>query len=123
MTIMFPTNWTNYFFHTDFTASAVSLAGLEVSSPVTESQAQILLDILSSTDTGEGKDQWVSEGVTNNWNLANASIAYNGSNNREFATNSSYSNVLILDFSEKSTAPVKRVYLQYNVIVNDEVSE
>lgn len=123
MTLMFPINWTNYFFHTDFSTSEAALKSLEVSSPVSESQGQILLDILTTTDTGEGKDQWVTEGATDNWNLANASIVYNGSNSRDFATNSSYSDVLILEFSEKSTAPVNRVYLQYNVTVDDEVTE
>ncbi|MNM35595.1 hypothetical protein D3C81_462950 [compost metagenome] len=112
-------NWTNYFFHTDFSESAESLAGIEVATEIRLDQRMALVSILSATDTGEGKDLWVVEGNDKEWNLSTASVAYNGKNSRDFATNSKYSHVLVLKFGSDSVQPTGRLYLQYNLVVED----
>lgn len=112
---MIPKIWTNYFFHTDFSAQAEGLSGLEVGDEMTLDQRMVLASILTETDQGEGKELWTVDGNGTEWNLSLATIAYNGPNSRDFATNSKYSHVLALKFKTSSTAPTGRLYLQYNI--------
>lgn len=111
-------NWTNYFFHTDFSAHAEALSVVEVADELTLDQRMALVSVLTEVDSGAGKGLWVVEGNDKEWNLALATVTYNGKNSRDFATNSKYSHVLTLSFSAESEAPQGRLYLQYNLEVN-----
>lgn len=111
-------NWTNYFFHTDFSSCAEALAVVEVTDELTLDQRMALVSILTEVDKGVGKDLWVVEGNDKEWNLAHAKVTYNGKNSRDFATNSKYSHVLTLTFSNESVAPTGRLYLQYTQAEN-----
>lgn len=108
-------NWTNYFFHTDFTPSADGLVGIEVADEISLDQRMALASILTATDKGEGKELWVIEGNDKEWNLSEARVTYNGKNSNDFATNSKYSHVLILAFPDECVTPRGKLYLQYNV--------
>lgn len=108
-------NWTNYFFRTNFSAHTQALAAFEVAEEIPADQRLALVSILTATDRGEGKELWLVEGPDKEWNLDVASITYNGPNSPDFATNSKYSHVLILSFSEESVKPIGKLYLQYNV--------
>jgi len=108
-------NWTNYFFRTNFSAHAQALAAIEAAEEIPADQRLALVSILSETDRGEGKELWLTGGPDKEWNLDVASVTYNGPNSPDFATNSKYSHVLILSFSEESVKPIGKLYLQYNL--------
>lgn len=108
-------NWTNYFFHTDFSEVGEGLAALETDTVLEGAAANGLASILQQVDRKSGKDQWIGSGSSVEWNVNGAKVAYNGENNPNFSTNSKYSHVLVLEFPEQSVAPIGKLYLQYNL--------
>lgn len=109
-----PINWINYFFHTDFSEHAETLAQLPVDVELQHDQRLVLASILTDADKGVGKDLWRAEGSEKEWNLSLATVFYNDRNSNRFATNSKYSHVLILAFGSESEGPTGKLYLQYN---------
>lgn len=107
-------NWINYFFHTNFSEHAEVLKDIPVGDDLEESHRYVLASILQEMDRGVGKSHWVVGEAEKEWNLSLATVTHNGRNCPNFATNSKYSHVLILQFNEESEGPVGKVYLQYN---------
>jgi hypothetical protein len=108
--------WINYFFGTDFTPVAEALKSIQVDTVLKDDTALGMVALLQEIDKGEGKDSWVTDDVSVQWNLTNVHVCYNGVNTPDLPTNSKYSHVLMLMFPEGSVAPTGKVCLQYNLM-------
>lgn len=106
-------NWANYLFHTNFTAERDTLATIPVGE-VSDVTALMLAGILANIDNGEGKALWSENVESKAWSTAGCKVIYNGLNSTSLPTKSKMKYVLTLEFPSDSTAPVGRIYLQYN---------
>lgn len=104
----------NYFFSTDFTAVKSLLESLEAGHVFEGEDGLGLVSALAELDQGEGKQHWVCDEGSGDWNLHGVLVEHNGPNDVDFPTNALYQNVLILKFPTEDGEVPKRLYLQYN---------
>lgn len=107
--------WARYTFKTDFTEHAKAISAFKTDEIITPEKGVALADVLNTADTKEGKDHWVSEEGSKEWNVVGAKVIHNGLNNTNYPTKASYSHVLVLFFPEQEAGPSGYFYLSYNV--------
>ena len=103
-------NWLNYLIRQDFTEMGELLQDIPVG-PLDESNQRFLASALSEYGPVADKDKWNLEEAVTEFSLFGAEVSYNGLNNTSLPTLSLFKRTLCLTFSERSTAPVGRLYL------------
>jgi hypothetical protein len=81
----------------------------------TQTQLDYILAAIKALDIGAGAASWVDTGANTSYNLAGASIGYNGLNNATtMPTNPNFKYVMRIDLAAGVTVPAGSLYLHYN---------
>lgn len=103
-------NWLNYLIRQDFTEMGELLQDIPLGL-LDESNQRFLASALAEYGPAEDKDKWNLEESVFEFSLFGAEVTYNGPNSNSLPTLSLFKHTLCLTFSERSTAPVGRLYL------------
>ena len=106
-------DWPNYLFRCDFTEFAEVLSQL----PLGVADENTQRTIAAALDTAGPVDQRQHWSLTNDvteYTLFGVEILYNGPNDRDFATLSTFKHCLRMRFPASTTAPVGAVFMCWN---------
>lgn len=109
--------WKNYFFTADFTDCAEFLSDKEVGFVFEGEEADVLATFFQEHDPRlKNKGCWCSHDPEKDFSVVGGKVTYNGKNDSLMPTNSKYTHVMALDFSETPCKePCGKVYLHYNL--------
>lgn len=103
-----------YMYPYDFTAYTSTFLTYSSGTP-TQTQLDYILAAIKALDIGAGAAAWVDTGANTSYNLAGATIGYNGLNNANtMPTNPNYKYVMRIDLAAGVTVPAGSLYLHYN---------
>lgn len=103
-----------YMYPYDFTAYTSTFLTYSPGA-ATQTQLDYILAAIKALDIGAGAALWVDTGSNTSYNLAGATIGYNGLNNpNTMPTNPNYKYVMRIDLAAGVTVPAGSLYLHYN---------
>lgn len=106
-------DWPNYLIRTDFTEVGESLAKIQRGEMDIINQ-KIVLGILSTYGPEAERELWNTDVDSTEFSLQGADVVYNGLNNHNMPTFSTFKYALCLSFPARSVAPRGRLYLCWN---------
>lgn len=104
-----------YTYGYDFSLYRDQFLSIDDGGVITQPQAALIAGALKSLDKGVGGALWVGVDATATvWNLFGATCVYNGLNSLEYASNTAYKYILVLELAGAVTKPSGRFILHYN---------
>lgn len=115
-------DWPNYLIRTDFTAVGDKLAKIQRGEMDIINQ-RIVLSIMSEYGPEADRELWNTQLDSTEFSLMGSDVLFNGLNNRDLPTFSTFKYALALSFPERSEAPCGCLYLCWNDPVVEEPAE